>query len=83
VNFVYRREGDHIRWRSSIVDRVTAAGWYSEYDLDQLGNFNARLTELGVATWSLEYRRIGNPGGGWPGTDFAQKVLSQSAVADD
>jgi acetyl esterase/lipase len=21
-----------------------------------------------VATWSLEYRRIGNPGGGWPGT---------------
>jgi len=48
--------------------------WYSEYDLDQLGNFNARLTELGVATWSLEYRRIGNPGGGWPGTfaDVAQ-----------
>jgi hypothetical protein len=28
-----------------------------------------------VATWSLEYRRIGNPGGGWPDTDFAQKVL--------
>jgi len=23
------------------------------------------LTEPGVATWSLEYRRIGNPGGGW------------------
>ena len=42
--------------------------WYSEYDLNQLGNFNARLTELGVATWSLEYRRIGNPGGCWPGT---------------
>jgi len=26
------------------------------------------LTRLGVATWSLEYRRIGNAGGGWPGT---------------
>ena len=21
-----------------------------------------------MATWSLEYRRLGNPGGGWPGT---------------
>jgi len=26
------------------------------------------LTERGVATWSIEYRRIGNEGGGWPGT---------------
>src|SRR5262245_16696255 len=26
------------------------------------------LTELGIATWNLEYRRIDNPGGGWPGT---------------
>lgn len=31
-------------------------------------NFSARLTQLGVATWSLEYRRIGNSGAGWPGT---------------
>ena len=22
----------------------------------------------GIATWSLEYRRLGEPGGGWPGT---------------
>lgn len=28
----------------------------------------AALTEAGVATWNLEYRRAGNPGGGWPGT---------------
>lgn len=63
--------------------------WYSQYDLDQLGNFNARLTELGVATWSLEYRRIGNPGGGWPGTfaDVAQgadhlRVLARTYPLD-
>lgn len=42
--------------------------WYSEYDLNHIGNFSASLTQLGVATWSLEYRRIGNTGGGWPGT---------------
>src|SRR5215212_5319226 len=22
----------------------------------------------GIASWNIEYRRLGNPGGGWPGT---------------
>jgi acetyl esterase/lipase len=26
------------------------------------------LTEAGIATWNIEYRRIDQPGGGWPGT---------------
>lgn len=42
--------------------------WLSEYNLDHVASFCAELTRAGVATWSLEYRRIGNPGGGWPGT---------------
>lgn len=56
------------RGRHPVVIVIHGGCWYSEYDLNQLGSFNARLTELGVATWSLEYRRIGNPGGGWHGT---------------
>ena len=28
----------------------------------------AALADAGVATWNLEYRRAGNPGGGWPGS---------------
>jgi len=28
----------------------------------------AALAAAGVATWNLEYRRAGNPGGGWPGS---------------
>jgi acetyl esterase/lipase len=28
----------------------------------------AALAEEGVATWNIEYRRLGNDGGGWPGT---------------
>jgi acetyl esterase/lipase len=34
----------------------------------------AALAEAGIATWNIEYRRSGNPGGGWPGTfqDLAQ-----------
>ena len=26
------------------------------------------LKERGIASWNIEYRRIGQPGGGWPGT---------------
>jgi len=72
-----------------VVVVIHGGCWYSEYDSSQLANFNASLTRLGVATWSLEYRRIGNPGGGWPGTfaDVAAgtdhlRVLARSSPLD-
>src|SRR5215510_8619960 len=42
--------------------------WMSEYGLSYMGHLSAALTEAGVATWRVEYRRVGNDGGGWPGT---------------
>ena len=36
--------------------------------LDLVRPLAAALTETGIATWNLEYRRLGNAGGGWPGT---------------
>ncbi len=42
--------------------------WRARYDLEHLGHLCAALTAQGLATWSIEYRRLGNPGGGWPGT---------------
>ena len=42
--------------------------WQSAYDLDYAGHLCAALKSIGVATWSVEYRRLGEPGGGWPGT---------------
>src|SRR5262245_30581153 len=42
--------------------------WMSEYGLSYMGHLSAALAEAGVATWNLEYRRIGDEGGGWPGT---------------
>ena len=42
--------------------------WLSQYGLDYMSHFSADLTAAGVATWSLEYRRLGDEGGGWPGT---------------
>ena len=42
--------------------------WLSQYGLSYMGHVAADLTSAGIATWSIEYRRIGNEGGGWPGT---------------
>ncbi len=42
--------------------------WRGAYDLTHAGHLCAALKQAGFATWSLEYRRIGEEGGGWPGT---------------
>ncbi len=42
--------------------------WLAEYGLDYFGSLAEALTSEGIATWSLEYRRVGHSGGGWPGT---------------
>jgi acetyl esterase/lipase len=42
--------------------------WKAEYDLDYGGHLCAGMKADGFASWSIEYRRVGNSGGGWPGT---------------
>ncbi|MBL0155800.1 MAG: alpha/beta hydrolase [Bryobacterales bacterium] len=42
--------------------------WRAAYDLSRAQPFCEYLQREGIATFSLEYRRVGNPGGGWPGT---------------
>jgi acetyl esterase/lipase len=48
----------------------------------------AALTDAGVVTWNVEYRRLGNAGGGWPGTfqdiahaaDFVRTLAPQNEL---
>jgi acetyl esterase/lipase len=42
--------------------------WRSRYDLKHASFFCAALTKARFVTWNIEYRRVGNPGGGWPGS---------------
>lgn len=42
--------------------------WRARYNLNHAGHLCAALTAKGLATANLEYRRVGNDGGGWPGT---------------
>jgi acetyl esterase/lipase len=56
--------------------------WKSEYDLGYAGHLCKALKQAGIATWSVEYRRVEPSGSGWPGTfqdaaagfDFAKKL---------
>ena len=42
--------------------------WKSEYDLGYAGYLCAALKKEGIASWSVEYRRVGETGGAWPAT---------------
>ncbi len=51
-----------------VVINIHGGYWRAKYDLRHAGHLCAALTTRGLATWNLEYRRVGNAGGGWPGT---------------
>ena len=51
-----------------LVMNIHGGFWRAQYDLAHAGHLCAALTAKGLATWNVEYRRVGNPGGGWPGT---------------
>lgn len=52
-----------------VVVLIHGGCWKAEYatlrDLSPMGD---ALKADGVATWNIEYRRLRQPGGGWPGT---------------
>jgi acetyl esterase/lipase len=59
--------------------------WRARYDLLHLGHLCAALTAAGIATWNVEYRRVGHAGGGWPetfldvarGADYARSLARE------
>jgi acetyl esterase/lipase len=57
--------------------------WQAEYDLGYFAHLGDALARAGIATWSLEYRGIGDAGGGWPGTfdDVAAGAAHLRALA--
>jgi len=58
-----RSKGPH-----PVLAFVHGGFWRARYDLKHAGHLCAALADAGVATWNIEYRRVGNPGGGWPAT---------------
>lgn len=51
-----------------VVVVIHGGCWRADFAIDYIGSFAEALTDAGVATWTIGYRRVGDPGGGWPGT---------------
>ncbi len=68
-----------------VVVVIHGGCWLAEYDLSYISSLAAALTDAGVATWSVEYRRVGDEGGGWPGTfqDVAESADFLLEIASD
>ncbi len=63
--------------------------WFSPYaSVRNSAPLAEALTEAGVATWNVEYRRYDHPGGAWPGTfrdvamgaDFVRTLAATYAI---
>jgi acetyl esterase/lipase len=54
--------------RAPVLVFLHGGWWKAAYDLAYGGHLCAALKADGFASWSIEYRRVGNPAGGWPGT---------------
>ena len=51
-----------------VIVNIHGGFWRAAYDLTHAGHLCTALTAKGFATWNLEYRRVGDRGGGWPGS---------------
>jgi len=51
-----------------LVILIHGGYWRARYGLDLMTRLAKDLAARGVAAWNIEYRRVGDPGGGWPGT---------------
>jgi acetyl esterase/lipase len=51
-----------------LVILIHGGCWLSAYDIQHTYALSTGLAQAGFNVWSLEYRRSGDIGGGWPGT---------------
>lgn len=51
-----------------LVVLVHGGCWLNSFDISHTHALSTALSQSGYAVWSVEYRRTGDPGGGWPGS---------------
>ena len=61
-------QGGTAKQRWPVLVFLHGGWWRAEYGLGYAGFLCEAMRALGVAVWSVEYRRVGDEGGGWPGT---------------
>jgi acetyl esterase/lipase len=68
-----------------VVVFIHGGFWRNAFGLDLAEPQAADAVANGFVTWNIEYRRVGDPGGGYPGTlvDIAAAVDQLDAMADE
>lgn len=51
-----------------LIVLVHGGCWLAEYDVSHIRPLASEMASGGLAVAALEYRRVGQEGGGWPGT---------------
>lgn len=64
-----------------VVVLVHGGFWRAAYDRSLMVPLAVDLAARGYAAWNIEYCRLGQPGGGWPGT-LEDVAASVDALAD-
>ena len=59
-----------------VIPLIHGGYWRARYDLTLMHGLAEDLARRGYAAWNIEYRRVGDRGGGWPGTflDVARAI---------
>jgi acetyl esterase/lipase len=71
-----------------LVIAIHGGCYLSMYDIEHFAPLEQGLADAGYAVWSIEYRRVGDEGGGWPnsfldvaaGVDFARELLGRERL---
>jgi alpha/beta superfamily hydrolase len=73
----FRRSG--VRGKRPLVVMIHGGFWRVRFNLAYAGHACAALSAAGFVTANIEYRRVGETGGGWPGTLDDVKLAVQFA----
>lgn len=67
-----------------VIILIHGGCWLSAFDIAHTYPLATHLSQQGFPVYSLEYRRTGNKGGGWPGTfhDIQQGVQAISTLSE-
>jgi acetyl esterase/lipase len=61
--YLPEREGPH-----PVIILIHGGFWRTGYGLSLMDGLASSLARRGMAAWNIEYRRVGDIGGGWPNT---------------
>jgi len=72
------------RGRAPVVVLLHGGCWLAQYGVEHIAPLATALAASGFAVWAPEYRRVGEAGGGWPGTfDDVRAAIDLLRETDD